>query len=365
MLGEPLGNEQQKPIDFDNEEEFEFKFDIALAPEINSTLTAKDKIDYYTIAVGDTMIDGQVNMYAQRAGKHVKVDSYEAKDMIKGLLAELDEEGNTKEGGIQIEGAVMMPDYMKDEDQKKIFEGAKVNDVLVFNPAKAYEGNDVEISTLLQIKKEEVANITANFSFQIEEITRYVAAEINQELFDQVLGEGVVSSVEEFRAKVKEMIALQFVGDEDYKFLIDVRTAMMAKNEGLQFPDALLKRIMKQNSQDKGDEYVEENYAKSIEELTWHLIKEQLVKAHEVRVEEADIRNMAKEATRAQFAQYGMANVPEDLLEKYAAESLKKREQVDAYVNRCIEMKSAQALKAVVKLNNKEVTVEEFNKLFA
>ena len=161
------------------------------------------------------------------------------------------------------------------------------------------------------------------------------------------------------------MIALQFVGEEDYKFLIDVRTAMMAKNEGRQLPDALLKRIMKKNSQDKGDEYVEENYAKSIEELTWHLIKEQLVKAHEVRVEEADIRNMAKEATRAQFAQYGMANVPEDLLEKYAAESLKKREQVDAYVNRCIEMKLAQALKAVVKLNNKEVTVEEFNKLFA
>lgn len=366
ILGEPLPNEErQQNIDFDTMDEFEFVFDIALAPEFKAELTADDAINYYTINVDDEMIDKQVQMYAQRAGSYVKVDAYEEKDMVKGLLAELDENGNTKEGGIQVEHAVMLPDYMKNEDEKKKFAACKVNDVLVFNPYKAYDGHDVELASLLKIKKEEAAEMKADFSFQVEEITRFKEAEINQDLFDQVLGKDAVKSEEEFRAQVKGALESQFAADSNYKFMIDVRKYLTDKVGQLQFPDALLKRVMKLNNRDKDDKFIEENYPKSIEELTWHLIKEQLVKAYNIKVEQDDVLETAKGVTKMQFAQYGMTNVPEDVLTRYAQDMLKKKEQVDGLVSRCVENKLGAAIKQVVKLNEKSVSLEEFNKLFA
>ena len=365
ILGEPLPNEDKQPeIDFDTMEEFGFLFDIALAPEFKAEVDAKDKVDYYLIDVTEDMVNNQVKAYTQRNGKYEKVDVYEDKDMLKGLLAELDENGNTKEGGIQVEGAVMMPSYMKNDEQKAIFANAKVNDVLVFNPHTAWEGNAAELSSLLKIDKEEAAEMKSNFSYQVEEVTRFVEGELTQEIFDQVCGKDVVKTEEEFRAKIKEVIANQFVADSDYKFLIDVRKMLMEKVGKLEFPDALLKRIMRMNNQDKDEKFVDDNYDKSIEELTWHLIKEQLVKANNIKVEQEDVVNMAKEATRAQFAQYGMMSVPEDLLENYAKEMLKKKESVEGLVNRVVETKLASALKSQVKLNNKTISAEEFNKMF-
>lgn len=364
MLGMPLPNdEKMQTIDFDTQENFEFVFDIALAPEFKAEVSEQDAIDFYTITVSDEMVNSQVDMYAQRAAKYEKVEEYADRDMVKGLLAELDENGNTKEGGIQVEGAVMMPSYMKNDEQKAIFATAKVNDVLVFNPNAAFEGNEAELSSLLKIKREEVAEMKSNFSFQIEEITRAVPAALTQELFDQVFGEGAVSSEEEFRGKIKEGIAAQFLADSNYKFLLDVRTYLMNKVGKLEFPDALLKKIMLMNNEDKGESFVEENYEKSLEELTWHLIKEQLVEAFEIKVEQADVLEMAKENTRMQFAQYGMMSIPEEMLENYAKEMLKKKENVEGLVNRAVETKLAAALKGKVALNNKEVSMEEFNNL--
>ena len=364
MLGMPLPNEEKmQVIDFDTQENFEFVFDIALAPEFKAEVTEQDAIDFYTITVSDEMVNSQVDMYAQRAAKYEKVEEYADRDMVKGLLAELDENGNTKEGGIQVEGAVMMPSYMKNDEQKAIFATAKVNDVLVFNPNAAFEGNEAELSSLLKIKREEVAEMKSNFSFQVEEITRAVPAALDQALFDQVFGEGAVSSEEEFRGKIKEGIAAQFMADSNYKFLLDARTYLMNKVGKLEFPDALLKKIMLLNNEDKGEAFVEENYEKSLEELTWHLIKEQLVEAFGIKVEQADILEMAKENTRMQFAQYGMMSIPEEMLENYAKEMLKKKENVEGLVNRAVENKLAAALKGKAALNNKEVSMEEFNNM--
>ena len=365
MLGEPMPNEEkQQVIDFDTMDDFEFVFDIALAPEFKAEVSSSDKVDYYTIEVTDAMVDNQVKAYTQRNGKYEQVAAYEDNDMLKGLIAELDENGNTKEGGIQVEGAVLMPSYMKNDEQKAIFANAKVNDVLGFNPNTAYDGHAAEIASLLKIEKEAAAEVKSDFSFQVEEITRFVSGELNQEIFDQVFGEGVVKTEEEFRAKIKESIAEQLVADSDYKFLIDARKMLMEKVGKLEFPDALLKRVMLLNNREKGEEFVAENYDKSIEELTWHLIKEQLVKDNEIKVEQEDVIKMAKEATKGQFAQYGMMTVPEDILENYAQEMLKKKENVDGLVGRVVEAKLATALKAKVTLNNKTVPMEEFNKMF-
>lgn len=363
MLGEPLPSDKQEPVDMEKEAPYTFMFDIAVAPEFKAELTGDDTIDYYTITVDDKIVDQQIDMFASRAGHYDKVEDYQANDMLKGDIRELDENGNTKEGGITVEGAVLMPEYIKVEDQKKLFDGAKLGDIITFNPKKAYPESDIEVSSLLKMKKEEVADLTADFSYQITEISRYVKAEVNQELFDQVYGKDVIKDEKDFREKIAEGLKAQFAVDSDFKFIQDVRKYLVDKVGALTYPDALLKRIMLNNNKDKGEEFVEKNYEQSIKELTWHLIKEQLVKANGIKIEDADIEETAKEAAKAQFAQYGMNNIPEEYIENYAKDMLKKREYIDSFVDRSIDRKLTEILKNVVKLENKTATLEEFNKM--
>ncbi|WP_308266392.1 trigger factor [Prevotella sp.] len=366
MLGEPLPSaKQETPADIEKPAPYTFVFDIAVAPEINMTLDGRNKIDYYTIKADDKLINEQIEMYQSRAGKYEKAEEYNAElnDMLKGDLRELDAEGNTKEDGITVEGAVLMPSYIKVDEQKNLFNNAKPGDIITFNPRKAYPEGEAEISALLKIDREVAKDLESNFSFQITEIQRFVKAELNQELFDQVFGEGTVKSEDEFRAKIAEGLKPQLEANSDYKFMLDVRTYCENKVGELTWPDELLKRIMLLNNKDKGEDFVEKNYAESIKQLEWHLIKEQLVKANEIKIEDADVKAAAVEMARMQFAQYGMTNVPDEYVENYANELLKKREAVDNFVERAIDVKLAAALKSTVSLNNKEVTLDEFNEM--
>jgi trigger factor len=364
MLGEPLPNqEKQVPQDFEKDAELTFLFDIAVAPEFQAELSAKDKIDYYVIKADEKLIDDQVQMYASQAGEFVNADVFSGNDTITGDLRELDENGNTKEGGITADSAMVMPAYIKADDQRKLFDGCKAGDIITFNPKKAYPDNDAEVAALLKVDKEQVKDLASDFSYQITGIRHFQPAAVDQKLFDRVFGEGSVSDEKAFRQKIAETVAPQLQQNGDYKFMLDVRQYLEKKVGKLEFPEALLKRMMLQNNKDKGADYVEKNFEGSIKELGWQLIKEQIVAANNIKVEDADLKAVAKEAIRAQFAQYGMSNVPEDVLENYAAEQLKKRENVDNFVDRAVDLKLTETLKKVVKLNEKSVTLEEFNKL--
>lgn len=365
VLGEPLPNEeQQKSINIATDEDMTFEYDLAMAPKFDATITAEDNIPYYTIKVTDEMIDGQVKMYTQRNGHYDSVESYQQNDMVKGILTELDAEGNAKAEGITVEDAVMLPEYMKDEESKKLFEGAKKDDVITFNPRKAYADSEAELTSLLKISKEEAANVQGDFTFQITDITRYTDGELNQELFDQVYGEGKITSEDDFKKAVKADIQAQFAPESDYRFLIDVREYMMNRIGKLTFAEDLLKRILVENREDADMAKMEEEFPKTLEELQWHLIKEQLIKNADVKIEQKDIIDQAKEAVRAQFAQYGMTNVPEDLLENYSKEMLQKKESVEGLANRALDAKLIASLKKAAKLKKKTVSVEDFNKLF-
>ena len=364
MLGEPLTSEKQAPVDIEKDGPYTFMFDIAVAPEMKVSLTGRDKVDYYKIVVDDKTIDQQVDMLASRSGSYEKAENYEGNDMLKGDLRELDENGNTKEGGITVESAVLMPSYIKVDDQKKLFDGAKLGDIITFNPRKAYPDNDTEVSQLLKIERDAVKDMESEFSYQITEIQRFKKHEVNEELFKQVFGEDTdVKDEAAFRAKIAEGLNEQLVNDSDFKFLLDVRAHCEKKVGKLEYPDALLKRIMLANNKDKGEDFVEKNYEMSIKELTWHLVKEQLVSAQNIKIEDADIKETAKEAARAQFAQYGMTNIPDEYIENYANEILKKGDSTEALVDRAVDRKLAAALKGVVKLNEKEISVEDFNKM--
>lgn len=363
MLGEPMASDKQQPLDF-AAEKMDFVFDIALAPEFDATLSDKDEVPFYLIEVTDEMVEAYVKAYTQQAGHYDKVEAWQAGDMTKGHIAELDEDGNIKENGIVKEDAVMLPDYFKSDEQKKKFEGVGANTVITFNPYEAYDGSDVEISSLLGITKEEAKNVKGNFSYQITEITRYTPAELNQELFDQVLGEGVVSSETEFRAHIKEQIQQQYVRNSEYRLLIDVRKYLEKRIGDLEWPEELLKRIMRANNPDKDDDYIEKNYALTIKETEWHLIKEQLSDQTKIEVVQADVLEMAKEQTRNQFSKYGMGNIPEDIIERYANEQMQNRERLNDLVTLTLERKLSTALKDVVKLQTKSISMDDFNKLF-
>ena len=362
VLGEPIAHDDQ--VDIEKDDNFVLHFDLGLSPEMNVELSSNDTVDYYDINVTEEMVDAQVKRMAQQAGHPENVQSYEERDILRGILAQLDENGQPVEGGIVVESASLMPTYFKTDEQKALFNGAKVNDILVINPSKAYEGNEAEVSSLLKVKKEEVAQYTGDFSFQVNEISRFVPAEINQEFFNAVFGEGAVEGEEAFRAKVKEGIQAQHVLDSDYKFLLDLRAYCEAKVGEVEFPNEVLKKVMLNNNKEKGEAYVEEHFDASINELKWHLIKEKLVKANDIKLEQADVKAAAVEAARMQFAQYGMNNVPVEYLENYAEEMLKNKQQAQQLIERSIETKLVAALKNVLNLNHKVVSAEEFGKLF-
>ena len=367
MLGARLPNEAQVEQDLEKDGPFEFIFDIAVAPEINIEINGNDEIDHYSIEVDDKLVDQQVDMFRSRAGHYDKVEEYDAaqNDMLKGDLRELDADGNAKEDGIVVEQAVLMPEYIKVEDQKSLFDGAKLGSVITFNPKKAYPESNAEIKSLLKISDEQAESLTSDFTFLVTEISRFVKAEVNQELFDQVFGEGNVNDEADFRQKVAESIKAQFSNDEEFKFMLDIRKYAEDKVGEVAFPDELLKRVMKSNNQDKDDKFIEDNYAASIKELKWSLIKNELMEANELKVEKEDVVKVVKDIARMQFAQYGMSNVPEEYLDSYVDKLMKEEKNLESYVERASDVKLAEALKKVVKLNEKTVSLDEFNKIMS
>lgn len=364
ILGEPLASEAEpSALDFDKDEDFVFNFDVALAPEININMSKEDTLPYYEVKIDGDMLNKQVEAYTANFGTYEAGEEVEEKDLVKGTVAEL-ENGAPKEGGVVVENAVLMPMYIKDEAEKAKFIGSKVNTVVVFNPNKAYEGAEAEIASFLHVEKEKVAELTGDFSFEIKEISRHKNAELNQELFDKVFGESVVTSEEEFRNKIREALAEQFTPQCDFKFLSDAREVLVKKAGELKFADDILKRWLLVANEKNTAENIENDYPHIIEDLTYHLIKESLVKANGLKVQDADIEEFAKRVAKAQFAQYGMLSVPEDALENYAKEMLKNKQTLQNILDRAVEEKLAAWLKEQVTIDKKEVTADEFAKMF-
>ncbi|MDD2286077.1 MAG: trigger factor [Paludibacter sp.] len=363
MLGEPLPNEtDQKNIDFSTQEDFEFVFDLGLAPEFEVELNKKDKVKYYQITPSEEMINNQIKSYTGRYGKYVQEESVEEKDMVKGTLIEL-AEGKVKEGGIQVQDAVLTPAYMKDEASKTLFSGAKIGDVITFNPKTAFE-NEAEISSLLKISKEDVAEVTADFQLTIEGITRYHEAEIDQELFDKVYGEDVVKSAEEFTEKIKANIQETLAQDSEYKFGIDAREALLKKYENLVFPDTFLKRWLIATNKNLTAETLDTDYPNMIADLKWQLIKDKIAKTNDIKVEKDDVEDFGRKIARSQFAQYGMIGMDDAILDNYVKDMLKKEETLKNIIDKVAENKVLDIIKNAVKVDTKEVSIEEFNKMF-
>jgi len=364
LLGHPLAHEGQEPQDLELQETFEFKFDLAIAPEIKVELTSKDKVPYYDIKVDDAQVNSRLNVLTRQAGHSEPADEYADGDILRGVLAELDEDGKPKEGGIQVERASLMPNYFRDDDQKKLFEKVKKNTVLTFNPSKAYSDSDAELAALLKIDRDAVGEHKGDFSFQVDDINRFVPATLDQDFYDRIFGKDTVKSEDECRARIKEEISRQYEADSDYKFLLDVRALAEEKAKDMQMPSELLARILKERRSENAPEISDKDIEESIKYLRWDLIRNKLANDNQVKVEDKDLHALAIEAARYQFAQYGMNDIPQEYLEQFAQNTLKNEEQVQQLINRSVDQKLTQALKGKLNLQHKSISVEEFNKLF-
>jgi len=364
LLGEPLPSDNQEVIDFDNQEDFEFFFDIAEAPVFELSLNKKDKIVYNKIAVTDEMLEQQIKSITSRFGKQESIEQPTETSVIKGDLVQLDNDGNELEDGIKAEDTIMSMSVVKDEDIKKQLMEVKVGETIVFNPRKAFP-DDTELSYLLKIEKEEAANVDSDFKLTIKEITDFKDAELTQDIFDQVYGKDVVKTAEEFKAKVKQELEDQLAMDSDYLFFLDAKKKLVKKFKE-ELPEEFLKRWIKATNRDNDKltpEKIDEEMPLFIEDLKWQLIKNKLIKDNEIKLEDNDVLDHAKKSARMQFAQYGLNNVPDEHIENYAHDMLKNEEQQRQIIDGAMHDKLISFIKDAVKLEEKEVTRDEFNKL--
>ncbi|MDQ2179877.1 trigger factor [Marinifilum sp. D714] len=363
ILGEPLPNEtEQKEINWEKDTDFEFAFDIALTPEYTLNLSKRDKMTFFKIAVDEKMIENGVEMHARRFGSNEPAEAVEEKELLKGNYAQVDADGKLVEEGITSEDVAISLEYMADEDAKKKFIGAKKGEVVVFNPAKAF-ANKTDLASMLNISKEEAETLDADFQFTITEINKFVNAELNQELFDKVFGEGTVSSEEEFKNRIKEDIEKQLVNDSDYKFLIDAKEKLVKKSK-MDLPEAFLKRWIIATNKEMNEEQVEKDFANYVDEFKWQLIKNRLTEENELKVEQEEVMEFAKQQALMQFQQYGMMEVPEEYLTNYAQQMMQNQEEQRKIYERMIDNKIVEFLKGAIKIEEKEVSTEEFNKMF-
>lgn len=362
-LGEPMPAEDSEQVDLSKEAPYTFVFDIAVAPEMDVELTKKDKLTLYSITPSDKEIDERINIQRSQMGKQVQVENYEDNDMLRGDLRELDAEGNTKEDGINVSEAVLMPTYFANKDEAKKFEGCKLGDIITFNPKNTYQDRTAALASLLKITKEEAEKIEADFSFQITEISRHQDAELDEEFFKNAVPGKEIKTVEAYREEVKANLAQQFSLTAAQQFHVDLREYLEKKVGKLTYPDALLKRFMAEKNKDKDAKFIEDNYEASIRELTWSRIKSIVANKLEIKIEQADLNDTAKEMCRMQYTQYGYGNLPEEFYEQGAQEMLKKEEMLNNVIEFAIENKLVAKAKEIATITEKKVSWDKFREL--
>ncbi|HNW56933.1 MAG TPA: trigger factor [Bacteroidales bacterium] len=363
VLGDPLPKaNDEEIIDFDTQEEFTFTFELGLSPVFELNLSKKNKVSEYTIAIDDKMKNDYLENYTRRYGELKKVDITEEKDVLKGKIEAIDNDLNIIPEGPSADDNSLAIDLIKDEEIKKDFIGKSQDDAIDFDIKKAFP-NDSEIAGLLRIKKEDAAAIDGKFRFTIKEISRFYPAEIGKELFDRIYGEGVVNSEEEFRKKIEEEIALNLKRESDYKLMMDIKALAIEKTE-FQLPEEFLKKWLLRVNEKTTQEQVDKEFDSFGKDLKWQLIRNKVAKDNDVKISDEDLQKEAENITRYQFQQYGLFYATDEQISNYAKETLKREDDAKRIADKILEEKAIAIMKDLVKLEEKSVTVEEFNKLF-
>lgn len=362
VLGQPVP-ESDNSFDIANDD-FTFKFKVGLAPEIQNPANKELHVPYYNIVVTDEMVNEQVEGLRQRFGRQVPGEETEPNAVIKGSITELNADGSVKEDGVVVENGILAPMHFKNEDQKKLFEAKHPGDSVVFNPAVACDSSAVELSSMLNIDRDQVDEHKGDFRFDIKEIIVLKPAELDQEFFDNAVGKDKAHNEEEFRAAIKELLALNLVNDSNYRFTIDAKEAVQKAVGELELPVEILKDFLVRQGEGITKENVDEEFGKMRGQLEWDLVRDNIASQFGVKIEEEDIFNEARGVVARQLMQYGPNALSEEIVDKYAQEVTKDPKNREMLYQNALNRKAFEAIKENVTLDNKDVTVEEFQKLF-
>lgn len=363
ILGDPLPrSDDHEKIDFDTQDSFTFSFDLGLAPVFELKLSNKNKVPYYVIEADEKMKNDYLGNYTRRYGKFEKVDLTDEKDVLKGKIEELDNDGNPVDEGLTVEDTTLSVEIIQDNKIKKQFIGKSEGEFIDFNLRKAFP-DDNEIASLLKKQKDEISDINGDFRFIVNEITRFKPADIDQGLFDRIYGEGVVNSEEEFRKKIEDEITANLKNESDYKLSLDLKKLASDKTD-FDLPDDFLKRWLLKVNDKTTEEQVEKEFDTFKQDLKWQLIRNKVARMNEVKITEEELLKEAENITRYQFRQYGLFYATEEQVANYAKETLKREEEAKRIADKILEEKVIDLLKGMVKIDDKTISIEEFNKLF-
>ncbi len=363
ILGEPMPTDDTQ-VNLDTDKEFEFKFNLGMAPEFELTIDKNITVPYYNIAVTDDMVQKQNEGYRKRFGKQVPGEEAAIDSMLRGSLVELDDNGQEKADGIKAERTIIMPQHLQNEEQQQKFVGAKVGQDIVFNPHTACDGNAAEMASILNIDKENADQVTSDFKMTVNEVMVTQIADMDQEFFDNVLGKDEAKTEEEYMTKLREVIAHELVADSNYRFTIDAERVLRDKVGDMPMPDEFLKRFLQTRDEKNTPEKVEEEYPAAKAHLQWQIIKDRAAASLDITVDDSDRRRLARLMAAQQFAQYGMTNLPDDVVDNYAQKLMDDERYHSEISSRAFDDKFFASLKQAVTLDEKNVSIDEFNKLF-
>lgn len=363
ILGDPLPKpDEQQMLDFENQEDFSFSFEVGLTPAIDLTLNKDNEVNQYVIVIDDKIKNDYLDNYKRRFGELRKADSIEEKDVVKGKIEAIDENGNVNPDCPSAEDTSLAVDIIKDEEIKKQFIGKAVDEAVDFDLKKAFP-NDSEVAGILHMKKEDAEGVNGNFRFTVRDISRFYPAEVGNELFDKIYGEGVIATEEEFLKKLEEEIAANLSKETDYKLMLDLKDLVLEKTE-ISLPEEFLKRWLLTINEKNTKEQIETEFDSFRKDLKWQLIKNRVARDNEIKITEEELLAEAAKITRYQFQQYGLFYATDEQINNYAKETLKREEDAKRIADKVLEEKVIAILKEKVTLAEKSITAEEFNKLF-
>ncbi len=359
VLGNPLPK-ADSIIDWDNQQEFEFLYEMGLAPKFTVDLSPKDKFVYQTVKIDDELVNKYVSDIAKRYGKVENVDVSEETDLLNGDFVELDSNGEILAGGVFKTGSLFL-DRIKEASTKKSLVGLKKEDKVVLDAAKIAE-NATELASLLGIDKAQAEAFTSKLQFTVRGVSRLAAAEINQDFFDKIYGPGAISTEEEFKLKIKDELSAMFVNDSERKFYNDVVEHLMNKIN-FNLPTQFLKRwIVAANEKPVTPEQVESEFDGYSKGLKWQLIENKIIKDNNLQVTNEEVVEHTKELIQQQFAQMGQGPMGDEELTQTTQRVLANQEEAKKLYEKLYGQKVMTLFKTKFTLDNKEVAYDDFFK---
>ena len=349
ILGEPLPNEEkQKEIDWENDESYEFVFDIALAPKVEFTLSKDDKIVSYNVAVSEEAKKAYKSNMLKQFGKLENTESVKEEDFI---IADL-EQGENK-----VEGTYITLRQMA-EEAKGQFIGKKAGESFEVNVHETFV-NETDRAALLKVKKEELASVEPMWKVTIKEVKTFVEAEQTQDLYDRMFGEGVVTDEAGFEAKIAERIALEYKQESDFRFVLDAREYLLNKTN-IELPEEFMKRWLFTINEGKFTmEDIEKDFALFCKDFRWQMISQYIMREQKMEITREEVLAAAKQIAKYQFAMYGLNDVPEEQLNHYAESILANEKEGRRIVEKTEQDKVIGYVKSVVTLEEKEISIED------